>query len=111
MEGNYGKPLSGFISKEGPSIITTRLSPLAGLTFSQSKGNTVASHKIDSKLGGLSPRNSRFVTKKSRSSQKPLGFCYFHKGAQKKSTETRSEERRVGKECVSTCRSRWGPLQ
>src|SRR3546814_20200909 len=23
---------------------------------------------------------------------------------------TRSEERRVGKECVSTCRSRWSPL-
>src|SRR3546814_14689933 len=25
----------------------------------------------------------------------------------KRYTETRSEERRVGKECVSTCRSRW----
>src|SRR6056297_3872480 len=24
---------------------------------------------------------------------------------------TRSEERRVGKECVSTCRSRWAPYQ
>src|SRR3546814_21055487 len=24
-------------------------------------------------------------------------------------TMARSEERRVGKECVSTCRSRWGP--
>ena len=24
-------------------------------------------------------------------------------------TEVRSEERRVGKECVSTCRSRWSP--
>src|SRR3546814_16627887 len=24
-------------------------------------------------------------------------------------TEFRSEERRVGKECVSTCRSRWSP--
>src|SRR3546814_9107597 len=24
-------------------------------------------------------------------------------------TERRSEERRVGKECVSTCRSRWSP--
>src|SRR3546814_15757057 len=24
-------------------------------------------------------------------------------------TGTRSEERRVGKECVSTCRSRWSP--
>src|SRR3546814_4804098 len=25
------------------------------------------------------------------------------------STNSRSEERRVGKECVSTCRSRWSP--
>src|SRR3546814_4256763 len=25
------------------------------------------------------------------------------------SVDTRSEERRVGKECVSTCRSRWSP--
>src|SRR3546814_16317023 len=25
-------------------------------------------------------------------------------------TAVRSEERRVGKECVSTCRSRWSPL-
>src|SRR3546814_16686258 len=25
------------------------------------------------------------------------------------SSEIRSEERRVGKECVSTCRSRWAP--
>src|SRR3546814_959460 len=25
------------------------------------------------------------------------------------STKLRSEERRVGKECVSTCRSRWSP--
>src|SRR3546814_15410923 len=25
--------------------------------------------------------------------------------------KTRSEERRVGKECVSTCRSRWSPYQ
>src|SRR3546814_16742542 len=26
-------------------------------------------------------------------------------------THSRSEERRVGKECVSTCRSRWSPSQ
>src|SRR3546814_11290156 len=26
-----------------------------------------------------------------------------------RSSEKRSEERRVGKECVSTCRSRWSP--
>src|SRR3546814_13383995 len=30
-----------------------------------------------------------------------IGFLTIHQG--------RSEERRVGKECVSTCRSRWSP--
>src|SRR3546814_3324874 len=29
--------------------------------------------------------------------------------SQKDPAEARSEERRVGKECVSTCRSRWSP--
>src|SRR3546814_3410221 len=35
----------------------------------------------------------------------------FHKVAQQLSRQEddRSEERRVGKECVSTCRSRWSP--
>src|SRR3546814_15064964 len=31
------------------------------------------------------------------------------KGLADRSGEGRSEERRVGKECVSTCRSRWSP--
>src|SRR3546814_14773941 len=30
-------------------------------------------------------------------------------GTSKRITNLRSEERRVGKECVSTCRSRWSP--
>src|SRR3546814_3432036 len=29
--------------------------------------------------------------------------------AEHSATRSRSEERRVGKECVSTCRSRWSP--
>src|SRR3546814_14965518 len=35
----------------------------------------------------------------------------FHRGIFRGHTEgvPRSEERRVGKECVSTCRSRWSP--
>src|SRR3546814_18945554 len=36
-----------------------------------------------------------------------LGFFQLHAGAVK--DIGRSEERRVGKECVSTCRSRWSP--
>src|SRR3546814_18021666 len=30
-------------------------------------------------------------------------------GDQRRAAKARSEERRVGKECVSTCRSRWAP--
>src|SRR3546814_3691503 len=32
------------------------------------------------------------------------------KGAEAAHAACRSEERRVGKECVSTCRSRWSPV-
>src|SRR3546814_13693457 len=41
------------------------------------------------------------ATRAAFSAQQPNGF----NGA----PEDRSEERRVGKECVSTCRSRWSP--
>src|SRR3546814_16848468 len=34
----------------------------------------------------------------------------FYPVAQIDIVEIRSEERRVGKECVSTCRSRWSPF-
>src|SRR3546814_15304927 len=37
-----------------------------------------------------------------------VGFGDFL-GRQVTDEERRSEERRVGKECVSTCRSRWSP--
>src|SRR3546814_12099896 len=34
---------------------------------------------------------------------------HFREESQTPEGEARSEERRVGKECVSTCRSRWSP--
>src|SRR3546814_11408296 len=34
---------------------------------------------------------------------------HFRKDVEAVATGQRSEERRVGKECVSTCRSRWSP--
>src|SRR3546814_4499901 len=39
------------------------------------------------------------------------GQAGLHAGGEKRRVELfiRSEERRVGKECVSTCRSRWSP--
>src|SRR3546814_1300798 len=37
------------------------------------------------------------------------GLYYFDRNFQQNAQTYRSEERRVGKECVSTCRSRWSP--
>src|SRR3546814_20146460 len=50
-------------------------------------------------IGGLQPMFAEEVDRLS------YGDC---KGL---ANYTRSEERRVGKECVSTCRSRWSPYQ
>src|SRR3546814_12197763 len=40
----------------------------------------------------------------------PVGEEKFLLLSEKGSTAVRSEERRVGKECVNTCRSRWSPF-
>src|SRR3546814_20525307 len=37
------------------------------------------------------------------------GAMVFHASTARDAEGRRSEERRVGKECVSTCRSRWSP--
>src|SRR3546814_1337006 len=49
-----------------------------------------STQKIQSRMVGVSASATRAATKRATSSR-------------------RSEERRVGKECVSTCRSRWSP--
>src|SRR3546814_13960895 len=38
-----------------------------------------------------------------------LAYLYGQPGLMRLLLRDRSEERRVGKECVSTCRSRWSP--
>src|SRR3546814_13413878 len=43
----------------------------------------------------------------SRTSKTPTSIYLANRGF--KTANIRSEERRVGKECVSTCRSRWTP--
>src|SRR3546814_2717728 len=53
-------------------------------------------------VGGLVVRDVRaLVVPDNALSENLLGLSFL--------TKLRSEERRVGKECVSTCRSRWSP--
>src|SRR3546814_7876033 len=51
------------------------------------------------------------VLREPARSIQPVACAPRHAGAAqpRRSTISRSEERRVGKECVSTCRSRWSP--
>src|SRR3546814_10516626 len=65
----------------------------------------VCSSDLIDEIAGNGERDVRFEQ----------GDAHFaHRGAhvrlgQRATASPRSEERRVGKECVSTCRSRWSP--
>src|SRR3546814_9827770 len=52
-------------------------------------------------------RSARASRQRGRSSPISTSGASAHRRARRSSK--RSEERRVGKECVSTCRSRWSP--
>ena len=51
-----------------------------------------------------SPERCAFLLKAGMDNKRPK-----YETNDYKSSKLRSEERRVGKECVSTCRSRWSP--
>src|SRR3546814_1402604 len=69
---------------------------------------------ISPRRQGGAPRG-RFASNQPRASGPPLrcGLRFAARAAvpsvRPSSGNGRSEERRVGKECVSTCRSRWSP--
>src|SRR3546814_13617195 len=50
----------------------------------------------------------RIATSLLAKAPRPLRLCYAGQVVNLRASP-RSEERRVGKECVSTCRSRWSP--
>ena len=56
---------------------------------------------------GMSDDDVNEFAKNLLNAKRELGYCSICGNLTDE--ETRSEERRVGKECVSTCRSRWSP--
>src|SRR3546814_2451549 len=53
-------------------------------------------------------RAGQWIYSKGQDSYAPMGPCIVT-ADEIPDPQIRSEERRVGKECVSTCRSRWSP--
>src|SRR3546814_19994321 len=78
-------------------------------------GRSVALKVISARLAGSDEFRRRFHREAAILARldSPHVITIFdhaeHDGTPYISTQLRSEERRVGKECVSTCRSRWSP--
>src|SRR3546814_15115320 len=71
-------------------------------------GRNYAEHAKE--MGVEVDREAPFYFLKSALSYVPSGSTIpYPPGTSDYHYEMRSEERRVGKECVSTCRSRWSP--
>src|SRR3546814_14237563 len=63
---------------------------------------------IGAYFGHASDQNLRYIASDAKNDRpRPLRPPAARSGARRQSA--RSEERSVGKECVSTCRSRWSP--
>src|SRR3546814_15489406 len=71
--------------------------------FPEKNGASTSSARTGGTNRGLAPRH---VFRRHRIGQVGI-FPEFVPGD--RAVVNRSEERRVGKECVSTCRSRWSP--
>src|SRR3546814_196840 len=85
----------------GASEVRSRLSDFVGGRYVPSSIKELASHmrglflRLETRKYGDAPPTNHLVDTVTRRSIPAV--------------QVRSEERRVGKECVSTCRSRWSP--
>src|SRR3546814_13801644 len=64
---------------------------------------------ILSGVAGLQSQNNSQPTTAQETSTVKRAFAMALKAKGRDFSDLRSEERRVGKECVSTCRCRWAP--
>src|SRR3546814_6476041 len=83
------------ISDWSSDVCSSDLQPRTAPAASDSAG--FATTRLGSK--------NRVTPRPSQAAQAPIGEL----NENKRGSSSRSEERRVGKECVSTCRSRWSP--
>src|SRR3546814_17759315 len=81
-----------------------------------SAANRKSGMSARSKLGATANGGGRTMAARTSNIQSgitriPIGAATAQPATKPSSTANRSEERRVGKEWVSTCRTRWSPSQ
>src|SRR3546814_19462051 len=75
----------------------------------RSYANTYIAARIERMAGDVSPFLRHVAALIPNPNDQRILIEYMAHNAQYPGYKIRSEERRVGKECVSTCRSRWSP--
>src|SRR3546814_14776924 len=96
LEPRIGAGLSGYIAEMGSAFLCAAL----GIVPTVRHADYIASW-----LEVLREENRAIFRAASAATKAADWLLSRHAQAQ----EGRSEERRVGKECVSTCRARWSP--
>src|SRR3546814_12529153 len=94
--------------------ITDSLNINGTIAFLRECGRTEQADEIARAYVAAQPDNARFFDVRNHhfSADQPIDTVLREGFAERLASfedERRSEERRVGKECVSTCRSRWSP--
>src|SRR3546814_20880149 len=92
---------------ENPLRIGTRASPLAMAQAHMAMAALIASHGLDMTALEIVPMTATGDRIQDRALAEVGGKALWTRELD--AALDRSEERRVGKECVSTCRSRWSP--
>src|SRR3546814_15317172 len=89
-------------------------SDLRGAVYRRSTGKSVCVIFVDAQLNSnelyrVLPQHARYFANVQPLTAVRTHVIFVRGVEQTPSQRHRSEERRVGKECVSTCRSRWSP--
>src|SRR3546814_16003086 len=99
------------ISEWVSAVCSSDLSSLAG-RYCVLRTNTARGGGISRKIQSQADRKRLKAITSELDIPEGMGVIVRTAGMERSKTEIkrdRSEERRVGKECVSTCRSRWAP--
>src|SRR3546814_3979989 len=89
---------------DGDEVITTPMTAFATTLAIMRAGAIPVLADIEPDSGLLAIESARRCV-----SPRTRAIVLVHLYGQVRDLDGRSEERRVGKECVSTCRSRWSP--
>src|SRR3546814_11622906 len=108
FRSDQARSISGFV--QGTYPLTDKLNLTAGIRYTRDKVTYTGSTKIAGTTIDLDPEQTKTLVSKKPTwrlsldyqfSPDILGYLSYNRGV-----KSRSEERRVGKMCVSPCRSR-----